>query len=362
MPNSNLLGKLWSTIKGWAEKNADRYLYVPLPKSCTDVDYDDAPLQPFRSYFRVWLCELYLGKSRSWFKDWYPAVNCSVQLKFGDQDNVNFSRVARPPKDTLASGVLLNYRMTELMPFNGGVVELEAALVGLEGKDYMEAVLKVLQDFSGLVAAPLGQVLNVAEKVNSGVQDIFGATAGEVHLGLHQSFTSTGGGGGAELRPGYIAVILANARQVAKDRLSVKEDRLYYSLKPGSEPVPFTNYDYMLFRIESRSERDDWRLKNIQEPLDKAMEATLQGEQEKAKAYSTVALTAALLSPDLAVYDRRRVAQAIKAEIASVASGGLGAVGDEVRDLNNIVAARAISMDLAAARGEMTFEELFSDE
>jgi hypothetical protein len=148
---------------------------------------------------------------------------------------------------------------------------------------------------------------------------------------------------------------------VARDRLSVKEDRLYYSIKPSSQPVPFTGYDYMLFRVEGRNQRDDWRLKNIQEPLDKAIEATLQGESEKAGAYRTVALTAALQSPDLAVYDRRRVAQAIKEELVAIGSEGLGAVGDEIRDLNSIVEARAISMDQAAARGEMSFEELFAD-
>jgi hypothetical protein len=361
MPDQNVLEKLWQTIQGWAERNADQYLYAPVPKDRTDATYDAASLQPLRSYFRVWLCEMFLTKSRTWFKDWYPAVNCSVQLKFGDKDSVNFTRVAQPPKESLAWGVQLNYRMTELLPFNGGVVEIEAALMALEGKDYLATVIDVLQDFSSLVAAPLGQVLNVAEKVNKGVQSIFGATAGEVHLALHQSFVSAGGGGGNELKPGYLAVILANANQVAAERLSVKEDRLYYRAKPGSPPTPFTGYDYMLFRIEGRPERDDWRLKNIEEPLNKAVEATLQGEAEKAKAYKTVALATALQSPDLAVYDRRRVVQAIKEELAAIEAGGLGAVGDEIRDLNHIVSARAVSMDQAAALGEMSFEELFAD-
>jgi hypothetical protein len=354
--SNNPFKKLWDTIKGWVDKNAGHYLFVTIPKDRTDADYDDSPLEADRSYFRLWLNEMFLTKSREWFSDWHPAVHSSVQLKFGDYDNVNLSRVARAPENKLSQAVLLNYTLTELVPFRGGTVEIEAGLLALKGKDYLQTTIKLLQEFSGLIAAPLSQALNIAEKVSSGMQDVLAGSDGEVHLALHQAFTSAGGGQN-DLRPGYFAVIKAEASNIASDRLYVKESKLYYAAAPGAQPQPLAGYDYMLFRIEGRKERDDWRLKNIQEPLDRAMEAILQGEDQKAKAYRMVAITNAFQSPDLAVYDRRRVVQAIKDELAEIQEQGLGAVGGATRSLNKIVSARAMPVKQAAALGEMSFEE-----
>jgi hypothetical protein len=358
---ANLAIKLWDLIKGMATKNAEQYLNEPIPKDRTDGEYTPEPLAPFRSYFRVWLCEMFLTKSRNWFIDWYPAVHASVQLKFGNYDAVKFSTVAESSKDAQGNGVLLNYPLTELLPFNGGTVELQAALLGLKGTNQLMATIKVLQDFSSLVTAPLGEVLNLAEKISSGMEQILGATDGTVHLPLHQTFISAGGGGQHILQPGYFAVILATAAQVAKDRLFVGGDRLYYADQPGAQSAPIRGHDYMLLRIEGRAERDDWRLKNIQEPLDKAMAALLQGRKEEAEGFKQAALVAAGLSPDLAVYDRRRVVQAIKDELAQLEGSGLTAQTGQARDLNAIMSRRAKPMDWAVSRGPLTVAEIFAE-
>src|SRR5262245_55428452 len=160
------MSKIWDTIKSWVDKNADHYLYVPIPKNRTDTEYVDKPLEPDKSYFRLWLNEMFLTKSRTWFRDWYPAVHSSVQLKFGDYGVVNLSRVVRAPEQTLTKALLLNYPLSDLVPFRGCVVEMEAGLLALKGKDYLQSTIKILQDFSGLIAAPLSQALNVAEKVS----------------------------------------------------------------------------------------------------------------------------------------------------------------------------------------------------
>jgi hypothetical protein len=354
---------LWNKIKGWTHQQAQQYVYEAIPKERTDRDYDDSALREERSYFRLWLCEMFLSNSQTWFTNQYPAVHSSVQLKFGDQDGVNFSRVAQVPQEALAKGLLLNYRLTELMPFNGGTVEIEAALLALQGANYLQTALNVLQDFSGLITPPLGQVLSIAEKVSSGMKTVIGASNNNrVHLALHQTFTSKGGGGAIDLKPGYIAVILATSTQVARERLSIRGDQLYYSATPGTAPRPLTGYDYMLFRLEGREERDDWRLKNIVEPLNKSIEALLLGEDEKASAFRKAAIATAFQSPDLAVFDRRRVVQAIKDELDVVAKEGRGAVGVERggdEALDQLMQARAMPMNVAAAKGAITAEEAF---
>ena len=215
-------------------------------------------------------------------------------------------------------------------------------------------------DFAGLLAVPqLSAALNVAGPVANGVQELLGVSNGALHLGLHQVFTGRGGGGANELKAGYIAVILAQEGEVDKDRLWIVEDRLRYGAGAASS-TPFTGYTYMLFRIENREERDDWNsLTSIREPFDKAIEALLAGEEQRAESFLRTAITMALQSPDLTKADRRRVAQALKEEYNETQDLGLGAVPRELPNIKHAMQ-RATSVDEALALGEPTFEELFA--
>ena len=165
MTTSNTLQSLWNKIRGWVDQNADKYVYAPIPKERTDTSDDNTPLKSYASYFRLWLNEMFLTKSVAWFQGIFPAVHSEVKLQFGDQQAVTFSNVAAPPQDQLARGIRLNYPLTELMPYNGGIVEIEAALLALKGADYLATAINVLQEFSGLVTPPLGQVLRGLPKI-----------------------------------------------------------------------------------------------------------------------------------------------------------------------------------------------------
>jgi hypothetical protein len=350
---------LWDHVKGWWTENARHHVYAPIPKEQTDEEFDDAPLEPGGSYFRLWLSEMFLTKRVAWGKEWFPAVHGEVRLQFGGQ-GASFSRVAQPPQDQVGEGVRLDYRLTELLPYNGGVVEIETALLGLKGADYLGAAIGVLQQFSSLISPPLGPAISLAQTLASGTRDLLSATQGSVHLGFHQELVSAGAGG-AVLRPGYLAVILAEPGEISPDRLSVRGSRLLYREVPGPQPSHLTGYDYMLLRVEGRKERDDWRLKNIQEPLTTAGQALLEAPPNtaKANAYRTVALAAAWQSSDLAQLDRRRVVEAIKAELAQLADEPDKAVGGSLRPLDEIVSARAMRREQSDALGELTADEVF---
>ncbi|HST08970.1 MAG TPA: hypothetical protein VLL05_01230, partial [Terriglobales bacterium] len=84
----------------------------------------------------------------------------------------SFSRVAQPPQDQVGEGVRLDYRLTELLPYNGGVVEIETALLGLKGADYLGAAIGVLQQFSSLISPPLGPAISLAQTLASGTRDL----------------------------------------------------------------------------------------------------------------------------------------------------------------------------------------------
>jgi len=357
---------LWDTITGWVRHDASKFLYVSIdPDHVQDAQYGTEPMEAGRNYFRMWLSEMYLKRDRDWFNSWHPAVHSLIRFQFGTQE-VEIPHVAGPLKlkdvneNNLDRVIQLNYPMTTLMPFNGGVVEVLAGLLAMKGEAYLNRFIKVMGDFAGLLAVPqLSAALNVAGPVANGVQELLGVSNGALHLGLHQAFTGRGGGGANELKAGYIAVILAEEGEVDKNRLWIVEDRLRYGASAASS-APFTGYAYMLFRIENREERDDWdSLTSIREPFDKAIEALLAQEEQRAESFLRTAITTALQSPDLTKADRRRVAKALKEEYNETQDLGLGAVPRELPNLEHAMQ-RAISVDEALALGEPTFEELFA--
>src|SRR5262249_55565535 len=136
---------------------------------------------------------------------------------------------------------------------------------------------------------------------------------------------------------------------------------LHYARRDGAAAEPLTGYDYVLLRVEGRSERDDWRLKDISDLLGKATEAILKGEEKEAEAFRVAAITAAWRSDDFAVGDRRRIVQAIKGELEAVQAEGKHAVGDEPRSLAEIIKLHAMDVELANKLPPITLEEALSD-
>jgi hypothetical protein len=350
------LQELWDSVVGWVNQPGQHQLRAEIPVNRTDLAGPPDPLVPHASYVRLWLSEMFLHQQSAWWVNFQPMVHSVVKLKFGDRDGVSFASVAQPPKAPAGTTVLLNYKMTELLPFNGGTIEVEAALTALRTGNGLEPAVRILQLFSGMVSVPLTPVLGVAEKLAIGVQDVVAASKGQTHLAIHDALRT---GGAQGLAPGYVVVIRATAEEVAAERLSVAQSRLYYAPIAGARPVPFTLYDYMLFFIETMKTRDDWRLKTIQEPLDEAIKAFVSGEKDRADAYRKVALTAALTSPDLSVADRNRAALAVRDELKTLEGLGLGAAPPERRTLADMVSVHTPNAAAVPTR-PLSFSELMA--
>jgi hypothetical protein len=293
---------LWNDIRETFTEKAEHCHHVKFPDPRAPAEA--TPIRPQQHYFRIWLCEMFLTNSRAWFRNEYPAVNAEVQLKFGNVARQPFTRVAGPKQNALGRGVFENYALTALLPFQGGDVEVEVGLLALKGDNSLLSTISLLEGFSKLVAAPLGQALSLAKEVSSGVETIFKSTNGDILLGFHQTYTAAGGGGTSVLTPGYVAVIGASPKQLPAAELSVVDGRLCRNEQA------MTGYEYVLFRIEGRVERDDWP-SDIDTPFREAQEAFEIGEKERAEAARKAAITAAFRSPDLTPIDRRRMIKAI---------------------------------------------------
>jgi hypothetical protein len=358
--------QLFETLQGWLARDAQKYLYLRIPSErVAEATYDPAPLRAGQHYFRLWLTEMCLRRDREWFASWHPAVHSVIRLQFSGKP-MEVPYVAGPlqfrgvDSAHLDQVVHLNHPLTALMPFNGGVVEVIAGLLAMRGENYLARFIKVMGDFSELLAVPqLSAALQVAGPLANGLQELLGIGDGQLHLGLHQAFTSAGGGGANDLQPGYLVVVLADERQLSPDRLWVLSDRLRVG-ESLERSQALTGYAYMLFRIEGRVERDDWEgLENIQTPFQGALEALGSSEPQRAEALYKRAMATALQSPDLTRTDRRRVAQALKEEYDAARSLGLGATGGGARTLTELLQ-RAPSVEQAAALGDLSWEEAFA--
>lgn len=344
---------IWDWIKGWVASNADQYVATPVPDADAGLD-PAAPLIPSKSYFRVWLSDMFLARDKEWFTDRYPAVHCSVALSFGGQ-NATFTRVARPPEGMLGPGVRKHYPLSALMPYAGGIVEIDAGLLSVKGDQRVAVALDILGDFASLVSTPLAGALAIAGKVNAGLEKLLGSGA-DISLGYHEAFMSGGGSGANVLTPGYVAVVLESASKLSPADLSVIGGRLHR--RSGQHAAPLTGCDYMLFHVESRQERDDWKFPDLDRLISEALRAQALGRMDDYEAFRNEALAKAVTSPDLTVPDRRRVSQAIREELGEVEERGLGATGDEVPGLEAIMSRRAIPLEAAAALPPITLSEV----
>ncbi len=279
---------------------------------------DNTELKAGEHYFRLLLVEMFLVNDRKWLTDWFPVVHTAISFKFGDQQELLTNVAGESFLNQLGQQkpgriIGLNYPVTPLLPFNGGTIELTSGLVGVAGGNDVLACLQILGSFSQLLLVPqLSAALAVAMPLADGVAKFVGATENQMLLGLHQSWSAATGGANV-LRAGYFVVIAADSKTIAPQNLFVVDDGLRYGNKIETS-TPLTDYDYMLFRLERRDERDDWdSLTAIQKPYERAIEMLEAGNLEQADAFIRTAKAVAFTAKELtAKVDRRRVIEQLE--------------------------------------------------
>lgn len=332
-------------IRSSVQQQAVHLLREDIPLARTDEQVSDAPLKAGESYIRLWLSEMFLKHNQKWFRSQYPVAYSTVTLSVGSQPAVELANVAGPLKlpnlsaPQLGKVVSLNFQLTPLLPFGGGTVQVAAGLLALAGDNKLLAFLGTMEQITGFVCGPqISSALKIAGVVADGVDSLVQSAAGSIHLGMQDTFVSAGGGGNV-LRPGYIAVVLATTGQLDPAQLWVKKGQLCHGASLAAA-TPLAGFTYMLFRIEARSERDDWdQITSIAEPFDKAIQA-LPKDEAQAKEYLRTAIVTAWQSPDLTRLDRRRVAKLIhdEFEAARQSLGGLGLVEGTKPTLASVMA------------------------
>jgi hypothetical protein len=343
MPN-NFLSPMWDRVTHWLKANAQHVTveFIPEPGS--------SPVVADNGYLRIWLAEGFLASAATWGNKHFPVLHGGAALTFGGS-TTPFTTFARPPGSWNIPGAQLDFPLTPLLPFNGGVVEVEAALYQASTTGPLVTALQIVGNFDVLLAPPLSTAATIAGKVADGVDTVLGND--QPVLGVHWAMVSQGGGGNV-LRPGSLAVI-TKPRDQLKGRLSIESNVL--CLDDGHGPRQLSGTDYLVIRVECRADRDDWRFPQLDELIRAAGQANINGYADVFQDRRTEAITRAWNSSDLTPADRIRVAKLVADEIDATST--LHAVPGPAYSLESIAQERLPAPDAPELMG-LTLKQLIS--
>lgn len=310
---SDAIAGLWRRVRGQVTEDAGHLHSEFFPQD------DGVVMTPDDSYLRLWLSELFLARQTSWARDRSPAVRAEIGLALDGREPKTFTRLVRPDV-TAAHGVFEDFDLTGLLPYGGGTVRVKAELHQILRKNHLATAIDVVTAFSSLLT-PLSAALAVADKVTAGINTIIEANAQDPVLSVERTQVAPGGGGANDLRPGYLAVVRATEDELPVTELSIEGGKL---CRNG---VRLTGFDYLVLRVEGRTERDDWRIPDLDAAIKDALVAKAMSRSDEYERSRVTAVTMALSSASLTPPDRKRVAKAVQEEL-DAAVPGAAAEGD----------------------------------
>jgi hypothetical protein len=310
----NVLRTVWSRVRSWFDQNADHLALHFIP------DTDGAPVQPYAGYLRLWFAEGFLAKQKSWGNTHFPALHGGVSLAFAGNEPTTFTTLTRSPQSWTMPGARLDFPITPLVPFRGGMVEVEAALYQATVQGPLGIAVNLLGSLAPLMGPPLSVAAAIAGPVSEALSTVLEETGNQPVLGLHWAMISPGGGGNV-LRPGHLVLM-----DISEPKLTgvpvILDGRLHLQVPKGSAVLP-TGVDYLVLRVECRPDRDDWRFPELDALIRTAGDALIRGQQEAFASWRTEAISRAWNSLDLTPTDQKRVALLVQEELDGLKQFGI---------------------------------------
>ncbi|MCK9896620.1 hypothetical protein [Frankia sp. AgB32] len=301
-----MAGGLWERVRGWFGADAEHVTTCFLPEP------GSAPIWPAQGYVRLWLAEGFLARARGWGQDRFPVLHAGASLDFGTSGQVAFTSFSRPAVAWAAPGDQVDFSVTPLLPFNGGIIEIEAAVYEATAGGPLGTALQLVSGFAELLGPPLATAASVAKAVSTGLDTLIGAAGDKPVLGVHHALTSPGGGG-QPVRAGHLAVVHAAPGSLPGE-LTIDADGRLALLVDGSTRR-LIGVDYLVVRVETRTEHDVWLSPALLALVTQARLARAHGRLAAFADYRAEALTLAWTSGDYVESDRARIATAIAAAL-----------------------------------------------
>ncbi len=208
-----------------------------------------AIIEPRDAYFTIRLTEMFLGRSRTLWRRFYPVVHAfSTYLGAEEHAVVGPGQLWTVTEAGLDRVISLNFRIAGPTPFIGGDLSLVVGLYSVPGDDAAKTLVETVSALAGLAALPANQVTSMAQVIKTGIDGVFRLSSTRLQLGVNDTFVAS-----QPLCSGFHVGIAAAPTDIDLDTLWLRGGRLVIGRDPISG-VAFTGCDYMVIQIE-RSER-----------------------------------------------------------------------------------------------------------
>jgi hypothetical protein len=269
-----------------------------------------------KSYFIIRLSEVYLARSRTLWRKFYPVVHAWDATETGQEHGL-----AAPTQLQQVSGsgldrvVTLNARLIGPTPYRGGDVSLVTGLYAVPGDDVAQALVSTISALTALtgVAVPVG---SIAKVVTDGVDKILGLDKTTLRLGVSDTFYP-----GNVLRTGFHVGLGARPSDVDFSRLWLRDGHLVKGPDPFAAK-PYEDHDYIVVELERREVRADWPalpgMAELQERLEGIMKlphSTVAFKRERLAEFWPEVVQALTSSPHLTSANANFIAANIAANL-----------------------------------------------
>lgn len=283
--------------------------HVAGPESGTEIGAGEG-------YFIIRLSEVYLARSRTLWRKFYPVVHAWGGTETGQEHGLAAPTLLQQVSDAgLDRVVTVNARLIGPTPYRGGDVSLVAGLYAVPGDDAAQALVATVSALTALTgsAIPAG---NIAKVVTDGVDKLLGLDRTTLRLGVCDTFYP-----GNVLRTGFYVGLGAELAQVDFSRLWLRDGHLVKGPDPMGAKL-YQDHDYVVVEVERREVRDDWPglpgMTELQEQLEGIMklpQATVALKQEKLAAVWPEVMQTLTSSPYLTTANAYFIAANIAANL-----------------------------------------------
>lgn len=240
---------VWTRLADDRALNVISGQYQPSGQAGTPIESEEA-------YFTVRLTEMFLGRSRTLWRKFYPVVHAFCSYADAEQHAVAGPGQLQTVTDAgLDRVVTLNFRLAGPTPFRGGDVSVVTGLYSVPGDDAAKALVETVGAIAGLAvlqATPAAQVAQITQVIKNGIDSIFQLNTTKLRLGVNDTMI-----GSQPLRAGYYVGVGASAADVDLSRLWLVDGHLV----EGKDPIAgrqFTGSDYMVIQLERTERLPNW--------------------------------------------------------------------------------------------------------
>jgi hypothetical protein len=238
----------------WTTKAQD-YVHGMLDEDQCPSDVQCYTLEPDQHYIQVVLRRMWIANVRRGINRFYGAVHADVGSLQASGKLTSFTQVVAPPelRDVSAANfnrsIVSNQPLFGPMPYRGGSLKVNAALLSVRSADLLGPYLDVLTELGALAGVAYISVARpFLDPLRRGIDLLTGVTGPqslEIYLVTNLVKPMTG----------VYVVMRAPNTQIRLHDLRVNDD---YSLSHTSG-ADLSRYPYMVLTVDGATKRADWR-------------------------------------------------------------------------------------------------------